>query len=301
MKHYRHFLDAPRKELMAIIILFVTIFILILSRTMNVRNFVLELTVFVSIISLVAFVGIYVFFYFNSDRWSIRWIYSTGAAITITALLASSLFASLYYDMTFVSFLTFYASFAVVIGGLITVVVYFWLKLKYGHLELRSEKEEIQRFMKEVEAEKVTYCETCSVSENAEDTEENAEKAIKINDMHQKILCDLQELLETEHIYRQQDLTIDFVAKQLKTNSKYLSNAVNQNYQKNFTEYVNTWRVKEAMTMLKEQKESGKYAHLTIQTIAEEVGFKSRTSFYTAFKRLVGITPVEYQNTIVEE
>ena len=49
----------------------------------------------------------------------------------------------------------------------------------------------------------------------------------------------------------------------LQTNSKYLSNAINQNYQKNFSEYVNTWRVKDAMEMFKEREENGKF---TIQS-----------------------------------
>ncbi len=35
--------------------------------------------------------------------------------------------------------------------------------------------------------------------------------------------------------------------------------------------------------------------HLTIEAIANEVGFKSRVTFLTAFKRVTGLTPTEYR------
>ena len=38
------------------------------------------------------------------------------------------------------------------------------------------------------------------------------------------------------------------------------------------------------------------YGNITIQAIAEEVGYKSSTSFIQAFKKLVGMTPSVYQN-----
>jgi AraC-like DNA-binding protein len=252
---------------------------------------VLEFFIFTFIILLVALVGIYLFFYISSYRWSARGIFITGFLITTISLLLCALFASLYYyHVTYVWFLKTYFIKAYAIGVLVSVMIYFWLKLKYKDLKLRSKKEEIQRFLEEAENEKLVK------DENV--LSPDLDKIAKMNEIHQVILYNLQHLFEIEKVYLQQELSIDDVAKMLQTNSKYLSNAINQNYQKSFTEYVNTWRVEKAMAMLKEQKESGKYDHLTIQTIAEEAGFKSRTSFYTAFNRMVGVTPVEYQKTI---
>ena len=294
MRHYKQFFNTPRREIMAIIVFCVTIFIIILSNTLTTKNLVLEVAVFSSIILLVALIGIYLFFYFNSYRWSALGVFVTGFFIITIALLACSLFADLYYNyLTFSDFLKNYFVLAYGLGILVSVMIYFWLKLKYEDLESRSKEEEIQRFCEETEAEKL--------QRNKDSFLQNAEKDANMNDAHQKILYDLQHLFETEKTYCQQELTIDNVAKTLQTNSKYLSNAINQNYQKSFTEYVNTWRIEEAMAMFKEQEENGKYTHLTVQTVAEEVGFKSRTSFYMAFKRMVGVTPVEYQKAIREE
>jgi len=116
-----------------------------------------------------------------------------------------------------------------------------------------------------------------------------------------KLVSDLQLLFETEKIYRQPGLSVDDVVQKLQTNSKYLSNAINQHCQKNFTEFVNTYRVEEAIEILKEQHEGGEYAHYTIQAIAESVGFNGRTAFYAAFKKVVGLTPTEYMGVINQQ
>ena len=112
--------------------------------------------------------------------------------------------------------------------------------------------------------------------------------------LSEQLAHSLQHLFETKKVYRQQGLTVDNVAKRLKTNSKYLANAIKENYRKSFIEYVNTYRVEEAIEMLKEQCEGGKYAHYSVEMIAEAVGFNGRTSFYSAFKRIIGVAPKEY-------
>ena len=113
-----------------------------------------------------------------------------------------------------------------------------------------------------------------------------------------KLATDLHRLFEVDRIYRKQGLTVDDVVAMLKTNSKYLSNAVKEISKKNFVEYVNTYRVEEAIEMFKEQKEGGKFAHYSTEMIAEAVGFNNRVSFYSAFKRIVGVAPKEYMEIL---
>ena len=77
---------------------------------------------------------------------------------------------------------------------------------------------------------------------------------------------------------------------------------VRQHYGKNFTGYVNTFRVEEAIEILKQQQEKGnKYANYTIQAIAEEVGFNGKSSFYLAFNQIIGVAPLEYINVLKAE
>ena len=126
----------------------------------------------------------------------------------------------------------------------------------------------------------------------------NSEK----NDASEKLASELQQLFETEKIYRQQGLNVDDVVKRLNTNSKYLSNVVSQYYGKNFTGYVNTFRVDEAIEILKQQQDKGsKYANYTIQAVAEEVGFSGKSAFYLAFNKIIGVSPLEYIKALQTE
>ena len=124
------------------------------------------------------------------------------------------------------------------------------------------------------------------------------EKSATISDMSKKLLPGIERLFKEEKIYTQPGLSVDDVAKALNTNRNYLSTAINECYQKRFPEFVNTFRIDDAIEMLKEQGEGGNYAHYTIQAIGEEVGFIGKNSFNSAFKQMVGVAPSEYQKTL---
>ena len=120
------------------------------------------------------------------------------------------------------------------------------------------------------------------------------EKVVTISEMSKKLLPEIERLFKEEKIYKQPKLTVDDVAKMLNTNRNYLSTAINECYQKKFPEFVNTFRIDDAIEMLKEQGKGGKYANYTIQAIGEEVGFSNRASFYNACKQVVGVAPLDY-------
>ena len=58
-------------------------------------------------------------------------------------------------------------------------------------------------------------------------------------------------------------------------------------------------RVREAMRRL--DGSDTQYANLTIEAIGESVGFKSRSTFSTAFKRVTGLTPNDYRRISIEK
>ena len=92
------------------------------------------------------------------------------------------------------------------------------------------------------------------------------------------------------------DITIiykpDFSLQQLATlvgsNYKYVSQVVNERYGKSFKQVLNEQRVREACRILNEPNQS---AHLTIEAIAANLGFNSRSNFTVTFKRITGISP----------
>lgn len=82
--------------------------------------------------------------------------------------------------------------------------------------------------------------------------------------------------------------TLNSLAKELQTNSAYLSKIINVHKNVNFANYLNNLRVDYAVAQLTENKSLRSY---TIKAIAEEVGFKNAQSFSSAFYKKTGIYP----------
>lgn len=92
-----------------------------------------------------------------------------------------------------------------------------------------------------------------------------------------------------------QDLTIEMLAEQMGVSKNSLSQIINNQLGMNFFELINTYRVKEAQELIL----NSTFQNYTIDAIARESGFKSRTSFYEAFKKQTGMTPTEFKvNTL---
>ena len=96
-----------------------------------------------------------------------------------------------------------------------------------------------------------------------------------------------------EEIYTQPELSILDIANQLKEHPKQISRAINSYSGQNFNSYINTMRIQKAIVLL----ESEKAKNLSIEGLALEVGFLSRSSFYLAFKKVTGTTPTNFKNS----
>jgi YesN/AraC family two-component response regulator len=136
--------------------------------------------------------------------------------------------------------------------------------------------------------------------ESIDNDEESITRPQKIIDKKQLILNEeviretlikLNNLMQVEKRYRNEDLSLYDLATELEINRNYLSHILNENLQTNFYNFVNTFRIEEAKEMLLDEK----YDYLSIEGIAKNVGFKSRNVFYPVFKKLEGLTPSEYK------
>lgn len=107
---------------------------------------------------------------------------------------------------------------------------------------------------------------------------------------NQTMLDNLLELMNSEKMYLNNQLTIEEVAKKLGTNRTYLSQIINEKFNANFNNFINKYRVKEAQQML--LMDSNKA--FTIESIANAAGFHSKSSFNTAFKKFTGLTPSDF-------
>lgn len=99
----------------------------------------------------------------------------------------------------------------------------------------------------------------------------------------------LMHVMEENKPYLDQDLTILKLAKDLQTNTKYLSFVINSEFNQNFINFINEYRVEEVKLGLVLENQN-----LTIEALAQEAGFKSKSSFNAAFKKSTGMTPSAY-------
>lgn len=88
------------------------------------------------------------------------------------------------------------------------------------------------------------------------------------------------------------DFSAERLASLVGSKYKYVSQVINETFGCNFSTFLNNYRIKEACRRI---SDIDKYGHLTIEAISESVGFKSRSTFVTQFKRVTGLTPSEYQ------
>ncbi len=93
---------------------------------------------------------------------------------------------------------------------------------------------------------------------------------------------------EKEKLYKNQSLSIQYLANEFSTNTKYLSLVINENKNKSFINYINDLRIDNIIEELKQNKNLRKY---TIAALAEEAGFNTAESFSNAFYKRTGIKP----------
>lgn len=107
----------------------------------------------------------------------------------------------------------------------------------------------------------------------------------------EKYLEKLKAYMETEKPYHQSDLTLNQLSEQINIPSYYLSQTINEKLDCNFLDFINGYRVANA----KENLADPKLGHYTIMAIAYDVGFNSKSTFYSAFKKHTGMTPNQYR------
>lgn len=105
-----------------------------------------------------------------------------------------------------------------------------------------------------------------------------------------EVQAQLLQLMETEKRYLDENLSLPQLADLLQIHPNYLSQIINERFQKNFYDFVNAYRIEEfqRLVLLEASKK------LTFFALACDCGFNSKASFNNAFKKFTGMTPSEY-------
>jgi AraC-like DNA-binding protein len=103
-------------------------------------------------------------------------------------------------------------------------------------------------------------------------------------------------VMDIEKLYQDDKLSLQALAKKISISAHILSQVINEQLNKNFSDFVNSYRIEDAKKMLQEADEE-----TSILYICYEVGFNSKSAFYRAFKKFTKMTPSQYQKMLKDK
>lgn len=97
--------------------------------------------------------------------------------------------------------------------------------------------------------------------------------------------------METYKPYLNPLLSLQSLASEISISTKHLSQIINNSFQQNFYHFINSYRIEECKKLLSDNTQND----INILEIAYDVGFNSKNSFNSAFKKHTGMTPSEFR------
>ncbi|WP_319501097.1 helix-turn-helix domain-containing protein [uncultured Draconibacterium sp.] len=114
---------------------------------------------------------------------------------------------------------------------------------------------------------------------------------LKSAEENNKLAERVNQYMKEEEPFLDATLTLHTLAEKTQISSRELSILINHHLNKHFFDFVNEYRIEKAMELLA----STDRKEYTVLEILYEVGFNSKSSFNTAFKKHTGLTPTEYR------
>lgn len=104
----------------------------------------------------------------------------------------------------------------------------------------------------------------------------------------------LEKCMNEKSLYKNPNLSLQDLSKEINISSHQLSQFLNNNLGKNFTSFVNEFRINEACKIITSNDK------LTLESVGYDVGFNSKSTFFAAFKKHTGTTPLSYQTQALQ-
>ena len=169
----------------------------------------------------------------------------------------------------------------------------------YRHIV--SNYKEILNFEKESKQSKLIECDIEDASWKDIQLEAENDKSDKSNfldtEKSKKIYNRLCELIENERLYTDPNFTREELVERLHTNRTYLSQIIKIHTGKNYSQLINSYRIKEAIKIL---SDPGKKDY-SLKKLSEELGFVSSNTFSKVFQQTVGMSPSNFRKTSFEQ
>lgn len=113
----------------------------------------------------------------------------------------------------------------------------------------------------------------------------------KLEDLEESEYLKIEALVLKEKLFKNTNLTIYILSDVSGIPARKISQLINYFHQNNFNSFINSFRISEAKKMIS----SKDFEHYTIEAIAKEAGFNSKSSFNTYFRNYEGMTPTAYK------
>ena len=211
--------------------------------------------------------------YSNASLFNYKWLFQFLVIYSVHAVMASLKNLFMFFGSREAYFYSLLTTTLIALGYIV------WLVLKtmrYPEL-FRGIDSKLQLVTKLIKDE--GYPDESTISDAVDS---NAQK---------EILEKLENHMKVNEPFMDSSLSVYDLAKQINVPSRDLSIAINHNLNKHFFDYVNEYRIKKAMEIFKTTNDD----KLTVLEVLYEVGFNSKSSFNTAFKKFTGTTPSEFK------
>ena len=125
-------------------------------------------------------------------------------------------------------------------------------------------------------------------------TDDRSKEANELSSKTEEYYKSLLDLFENEKIFKEQELSMTSLSQKIGVSNSYLSQIINQKFGKTFFDLVNEYRIEEVKATMSDPK----FEHYSILGLAQNAGFKSKSTFNSYFKKTTGKTPSEYKKAL---
>lgn len=214
-------------------------------------------------------------YYSSTEKHELRWIYVIGG-LSGAFWLATTLLLFLTFDPDQTDTSSVLISVASCVGLALVMAITLWGLRQRPPLATESE----------IEHQPMT-----STSRSQQQPSEKYEKSALNAEASTRIARKLRSAMETDRLHRDPNLSLWALARHIGASPNYVSQTLNEVIGESFFDFVNGYRVTEAITRLSQTND-------TVLAITFDVGFNARSSFYNAFKRVTGQTPTNYRKNM---
>ena len=190
---------------------------------------------------------------------------------------------------------------AVILVLFLILMIFYIRKRNSLYRHIVSNYKEILNFENESKQSKsIVYDQDETISSEIKSEAKN-DKAAKSNfldtEKSKKIYTRLCELIENERLYADPNFTREELVERLNTNRTYLSQIIKIHTGKNYSQLINSYRIKEAIKILSDPDKK----NYPLKKLSQDLGFVSSNTFSKVFQQTVGMSPSNFRKTSYEE